>query len=220
LRVRMLDGFEQDEFIDAETWLVVADRKVAKVHAFGADVKSETRWSDYRSVSGVLFAFLNVEVELSTGKELNRFQADRIEVNQKLSPSMFMPPQIPRTALQTLMDQIFLERDDVDAVQWTYHDFRNAYPKTNTEAAMEVVGYQSLKMGSIASAVSLLEHNRNDYPQSPGAAFGLGRAYRSAGRILEAKAEFERALSIDRKHQRSRDALAEIAAGASRSQHD
>jgi hypothetical protein len=32
---------------------------------------------------------------------------------------------------------------------------------------MEVIGYQSLKMGSIASA-ALLEHNRRDCPQSAG----------------------------------------------------
>jgi tetratricopeptide (TPR) repeat protein len=103
-------------------------------------------------------------------------------------------------------------RDDADAVQWTYHDFRNAYPETNTEAAMEVIGYQSLKMGSFASAVALLEHNRRDYPQSADAAFGLGRAYKMAGRKPEAKAEFERALSIDPKHQRARGALADIGA--------
>lgn len=155
LRVRMLDGFEQDEFIDAQTWLVVADRKVAKVHAFGGDVASETRWSDY---------------------------------------------------------QIFQERDDADAVQWTYHDFRNAYPETNTEVAMEVIGYQSLKMGSVAAAVALLEHNLQDYPLSADAAFGLGRAYKMAGRKPEAKAEFERALAID-PNQQTRDALAELAVG-------
>ena len=144
LRVRMLDGFEQDEFIDAGTWLLVADRKVAKVHAFGSDVASETRWSDYRVVNGVRFAFLNVEVDLATRKELNRFQTDRIEVNQRLEASMFTPPLIRRTPLQAALDQIFQERDDADAVQWTYHDFRNAYPETNTEVAMEVIGYQSL----------------------------------------------------------------------------
>jgi Tetratricopeptide repeat len=210
VRVRMLDGFEQDEFIDAQTWLVVADRKVAKVHAFGSDVASETRWSDYRVAGGVRFAFLNVEVELATGKELNRFQTDRIEVNQQLDASMFTPPQIRRTPLQIVMDQLFQERDDAEAVQWTYHDFRNAHPETNTEAAMEVIGYQSLKTGSVASAVALLEHNRRDYPQSADAAFGLGRAYKMAGRKPEAKAEFERALSIDPKHQRSHDALVDI----------
>lgn len=213
LRVRMLDGFEQDEFIDPATWLVAADRKVAKVHAFGKDVASETRWSDYRAVNGVLFAFLNVEVDLATGKELNRFQTDRIEVNQALDVSMFAPPLIRRTPLQAAMDQIFQERDDADAVQWTYHEFRNAYPETNTEAAMEVIGYQALKMGSIESAVALLEHNRRDYPQSAAAAFGLGRAYKTAGRIPDARSEFEHTLSLDPRHQRARDALADIAAG-------
>jgi hypothetical protein len=213
LRVRMLDGFEQDEFIDANSWLVIADRKVAKVHAFGADTPSETRWSDYRRVSGVLFAFLNVEVEIATGKELNRFQTERIEVNAALSASQFMPPQISRTPVQILMDQIFLERDDADAVRWTYHDFRNAYPDINTETAAEVIGYQALKMGSVASSVAVLEDNRRDYPDSAAAHFGLGRAYRLAGRMAEARQEFKRALSIDPKHGRAQQALAEIARG-------
>ena len=211
LRVHMLDGFEQDEFIDAKTWLIIADRKVAKVHAFGADVPSETRWSDYRAVHGVLFAHLNVEAEIATGRELNRFRTDRIEVNQNLDAAMFMPPQIRRTPLQALMDQIFQERDDADAVEWTYHDFRNAYPKVNTEAAMEVIGYQALKMGSSAAAIHLLERNRGDYPDSAAAAFGLGRAYKAVGRAAEAKLQFERALSLDPNHQRAKTALAELA---------
>jgi tetratricopeptide (TPR) repeat protein len=111
------------------------------------------------------------------------------------------------------MDQIFQERDDADAVRWTYHDFRNAYPAIDTEAAMEIIGYQVLKMGNTASAVALLEDNRRDYPNSAATHFGLGRAYRSAGRTGDARAEFERALSIDPKHERARKALAEIAAG-------
>lgn len=36
------------------------------------------------------------------------------------------------------MDQIFQERDDADTVQWTYHDFRTAYPETNTEVALSI----------------------------------------------------------------------------------
>jgi hypothetical protein len=213
LRVHMLDGFEQDEFVDSRSWLVIADRKTAKVHAFGTDVPSETRWSDYRAVNGVRFAFLNAEVEIATGKELNRFQTERIDVNLALSASMFTPPQIQRTPLQTLMDQIFQERDDTDAVAWTYHDFRTAYPETSTEVAIEVIGYQTLKMGSTASAIALLERNASDYPQSAAAAFGLGRAYRSAARTADARAEFERAVSLDPKHERARSALADIAAG-------
>jgi Tetratricopeptide repeat len=213
LRVRMLDGFEQDEFIDAKSWLIIADRKVAKVHAFGPDTVSETRWSDYRRVNGVSFAFLNVEVEIATGKELNRFQTDRIDVNARLEPSEFTPPQITRTPVQTLMDQIFQERDDAYAVRWTYHDFRNAYPTIDTETAAEIIGYQMLKMGSVASAVALLEDNRRDYPETAATHFGLGRAYRAAGRAAEARVEFERALSIDPRHERAQKALAEMAQG-------
>ena len=40
LRVRMRDGFEEDEFIDRETWMPTASRKVAPVHAFGRAVAS------------------------------------------------------------------------------------------------------------------------------------------------------------------------------------
>jgi tetratricopeptide (TPR) repeat protein len=209
LRVRMLDGFEQDEFVDAKTWLLIADRKIAKVHAFGREVASETRWSDYRTVNGVRFAFLNIEVEIATGKELNRFQTDRIDVNAKLVAAMFMPPQLQRTPLQALMDQLFQERDDTEAVRWTYHGFRTAYPKTNTEVAAEVIGYQALKMGNTATAIALLEDNQRDYPRSAAADFGLGRAYRAAGRTAEAKTQFERALSIDPQYERAKAALAE-----------
>ena len=212
LRVHMMDGFEQDEFVDVRTWLIVADRKVAKVHAFGADIPSETRWSDYRRVNGVLFAFRNSEVEIATGKPLNEFQIKTIEVNLNLAPSMFMPPAIKRTPVQILMDQLFQERADTEAVLWTYHDFRDAYRQADTDDAIQVIGYQILKMGDGPSATALLEHNAADYLKSSGAAFALGRAYRTAGRTDDAKREFERALSLDSNNKRARNALADIAA--------
>jgi Tetratricopeptide repeat len=219
LRVHMLDGFEQDEFIDAKTWLVIADRKIAKVHAFGADVPSETRWSDYRQVNGVRFAFSNIEVEIASGKELNRFQTDRIDANSPLDASQFMPPQLQRTPVQVLMDQIFQERDDAEAARWTYHDFRYANPDNNTEAAMEIIGYQVLKMGNAACAVALLEDNRRDYPDSAAAHFGLARAYRAARRMAEAHAEFIRTVALDPQHERAQRALAEIAADLDPAKH-
>jgi len=210
LRVRMMDGFEQDEFVDAKTWLLLATRKVAKVHAFGADIASETRFSDYRRVGGVLFAFRNDETEIATGKVLNSFQAATIEVNQDLDPSMFSPPQLNRTPLQMLMDELFQEREDVQAVLWTYHGFRTAYPNTDTDAALEVIGYQILKMGDPQSAIALLQQNAADYPKSSGAAFGLGRAYAAAGRAAEAKRAFERALSLDPGDERAQQGLDQL----------
>lgn len=213
LRVHMLDGFEQDEFVDAGTWLVTASRKVAKVHAFGADVASETRWSDYRRVAGVLVAFRNSEVEIATGKPLNQFQVTSIDVNLKLDPAMFAPPALTRTPVQTLMDQVFAEREDRQAVLWTYHDFREAYPDADTDVAMEVIGYQILKMGAAESAIALLEQNAQAYPKSTGAAFGLGQAYRTADRRDDARRAFERALALDANNARARQALAGLAAG-------
>jgi len=133
-------------------------RAVAMIREMGLQSELDT----YHRASGIRI--------IATGKELNRFRTDRFEVNQSLDISMFSPPQIRRTPLQRLMDQIFQERDDADAVEWTYHDFRNAYPKIDTEAAMEVVAYQSLKMGSTAAAIQLLERNRGDYPNSAAAA--------------------------------------------------
>ena len=210
LRVRMMDGFEQDEFVDAATWLIVADRKVAKVHAFGAEIASETRWSDYRRVHGVLFAFRNAEIEIKTGKELNRFQVQTMEANLSLEPSMFAPPTLSRSPVQNLMDQLFLEREDTEAVLWTYRSFRAAYSQLDTDTPMQVIGYQILKMGDRSAAVALLERNAADYLKSSGAAFGLGRAYSTAGRLEDAEREYRRALSLDPNNKRAKSALAEL----------
>jgi hypothetical protein len=212
LRVHMMDGFEQDEFVDAETFLIIADRKVAKIHAFGADVPSETRWSDYRRVNGVLLAFRNSEVETATGKELDVFQANSIEVNANLDASMFAPPRVAQAPVRTLIRQLYDEREDVNAVLWTLHDFRNAYPAADTDAALQVIGYQILKMGDVSSAIALLESNCRDYPRSSNAAFGLGRAYQSAGRTEDARRELQAALRLDSNNRRARKALTELSA--------
>ncbi|HET6535986.1 MAG TPA: tetratricopeptide repeat protein [Sphingomicrobium sp.] len=63
------------------------------------------------------------------------------------------------------------------------------------------------EMGQAKSAIALLGANARDYPDKPDAAFGLGRAYATAGREAEARAEFRRALTLDPKHSRAADAL-------------
>lgn len=214
LRVRMRDGFEEDELIDTNDWLLIADRKVAPVHAFGAMVASETRWSDYRPVKGVLFAFRSQEVEIVTGKTLNEFQTTAIEVNGTWDAAVFSPPVFKHTPLQTFLEQLFAEREDVQSVSWTYHDFRAAYPDVDTDQGTEVIGYQMLKMGDVVSATFLLEENAKTYPLSSGAAFGLGRVYQTAGRVAKARAEFKRALALDPKNQRAKAALGSLPAPA------
>jgi len=68
LRVHMPDGYEEDQLIDTKTFLPVASRKVAEIHAFGEEVATETRFSNFHRVAGVPFPFLAQEVEIATGK--------------------------------------------------------------------------------------------------------------------------------------------------------
>jgi tetratricopeptide (TPR) repeat protein len=211
LRVRMRDGFEQDELIDAENWRLIAERKVAPIHAFGRAVASEERFSDFRTVEGVLFAFSSREVEIATGRVLNEMAWNSIVLNQKLDPAVFSPPVFSHTPLQSLLEHLFAERQDVSALDWSYREFRRAYPQVDTDAGIRGVGYHILKTGEIEPAIALLQWNSADYPHSSGAAFGLGRAFATAGRAAEARAAFERALTLDPANKRARDALQELA---------
>ncbi len=207
LRVTMRDGFSEEVFIDAETSLQIASRKAAPIHAFGKNVTSETRFSDFRRVDDVLFSFHSEEVDIATGRALNSMQWGEIVANRPLDPSAFSPPVLRRTPVQTLMDQLFQERDDVEAVRWTYADFRRANPETDTDEAMEVIGYQMLKMGAGPSATLVLSENAAAYPKSSTAAFGLGRACATSGEAEKARAEFERAIALDPKNERAKKAL-------------
>lgn len=210
VRLAMMDGYTTDFFIDRRTYLVVGSRHTAPVHAFGAAVTSHTRFADNRKVAGVLFPFRSEEVEIATGKVLNAMQWGRIEANADIPARWFSPPEFERTRLQTLMEQLYIQRDDPQAVLWTYHNFRRAYPGEDTREAAEVAGFQSLKMGAIDSAIALLERNAADHPNAANSAFGLGRAYATAKRYAEARAEFQRALRLESGNERATKALAEL----------
>lgn len=86
---------------------------------------------------------------------------------------------------------------------------RRAHPDVDTRAGMEVIGFQMLKMGDHAGAIALLRLNATDYPQSSTSAFGLGRAYQTAGDSSAARRE-QRALRLDPGNKRAADELAEL----------
>jgi hypothetical protein len=207
LEIRMPDGFVQQELVDAETWLLIGERKTAKVHAFGAQVPSEELIGDYRPVGGVLFPYSRREVERASGRVLDEMQWTSISLNEDLDPAAFSPPELRRTPLQAFLEGLYAERADVDAVLWSYRDFRRAHPAVDTCAGVGFIGYQMLKMGDVRSAVALLERNAEDHPASATAAFGLGRAYASAGERARARLELERALTLDPRLQTARKAL-------------
>jgi hypothetical protein len=197
LRVHMLDGFEQEELVDTTTWLLIAERRVAPIHAFGASVTSEERIGDYRSVDGVLFPFSHREVEIATGRVLNEMHWTSITVNHSLDPAVFSPPPFTPTPLQAFLAQLYAERADTSAVLWSYHDFRAAHRAIDTHAGIEFIGYQMLKMGDVRSAVRLLLLDAADYPTVASAAFGLGRAYQTAGDSTRAGEWLRRAHAMD-----------------------
>jgi hypothetical protein len=204
------DGVRTEYFFDSQTFLIVATRRAAPIHAFGAPVASEERFADYRAVDGILFPFKATEVEIATGKELSSMQWGTIEVNRVLPRNWFSPPQFTRTPLQEFLEHLYYERSDTSALRWTYAAFRRAHHETDTREGVEAIGYQMLKMGDNAGAIAVLVMNALDYPQSSTSAFGLGRAYNTAGDTLQARQAFERALRLDPTNKRAADALAAL----------
>ncbi|HEX3069552.1 MAG TPA: tetratricopeptide repeat protein [Thermoanaerobaculia bacterium] len=207
LLITLEDGFRSEVLIDQQTWLPIADRKAAPVHAFGEKVRSETRNSDFRPVEGVLFPFASKEVEIATGTVLNEFHTKSITANHVYDPSVFSPPEFKRTPIQKWIENLYAMRDDTSAVMWSYHDFRRAHPDADTHDAAQVAGYQMAKMNALSASTALLEANVADNPSIASAHFGVGRAYKAAGDYVKAKAEFERALAIDPQFTRAADAL-------------
>lgn len=207
LHVTLPDGFEKDLFVDADTFLIVGDRRSTKIHAFGEAVRSENRIGDYRVAGGVLFPFKITEVEIATGRVLNSNVVQAIEINRAMDPSFFGPPQFERTPLQQLLEQLYAERTDPASVMWTYRGFRAAKPGIDTRAGVEFIGYQMAKMGDFNGAVSLLSANADDYPKSASAEFGLGRAYKAAGDVQNARLHFQKALTIDPGFKKASDGL-------------
>ena len=207
LHLTLADGFEKHLFVDRESSLIVGDRRAAPIHAFGEPVRSENRIGDYRPVNGVLFSFLVVEVEISTGKELNRFATQTIEVNTKLDPSFFAPPQYSRTPLQQFLEQVYMERTDPVSVMFTYRQFRAANPAIDTRDGIEFIGYQMVKMSDFNGALELLKTSAADYPNSASAQYGSGRAYKAAGDLQNARVAFQKALQIDPNFKKAADGL-------------
>jgi hypothetical protein len=207
LHVMLADGFEKELFLDPQSFLIVGDRRSAPVHAFGNAVKSENRWGDYRAVSGVLFPYSNREVEIANGKELNSLTIQSITINETFDPSYFSPPQFERTPLQRTLEQLYMERSDPVCVMWTYRGFRAANPGLDTRAGIEFIGYQMAKMGDFKAAIELLKSNAADYPKSASALYGLGRAYKAAGDLSNARAAYEKALQIDPNFKKASDGI-------------
>ena len=207
IRAKLSDGFEKLLFVDKQSFMIVADRKTAPIHAFGADVTSETRFYGYHPVNGVMFRQGAQETDIATGKVLNEFRCVSIEINTVRDVAEFSPPDLPKTPLQNWLEHLYEERTDALSVMHSYRIFRQANPALDTRSGVEFIGYQMVKMGDFDSAIQLLSANAQDYPQAASSQFGLGRAYKAAGDNEKARQAFARALEIDPNFKKATDGL-------------
>ena len=210
LRVTYPDGFVNESFVDKSSWLLIARRITAPVHAFGASVTSQAIVGDYRPVQGVLFPYSLREVDLATGEVMDASTWEAIEANVSMDYAVFSPPSRPATPVSRLVNGIFAARHvTADALGW-YHDFLRD-PATATidiQSAIESVGYECLKNGAVATGTALLEENLRAHPASARAHFGVGRAYRAAGREADALERFREALRLDAGFEAAKQAIA------------
>ena len=210
IRLTRRDGYVEQFYIDRDTFLINASSGEAPLHAFGEDVTTVTRIADYRDVNGVLIAHRFVSIQIPSGRVVSSMQWGRVESNLPLPDDWFSPPKFERTPLQHFIESLFGQRSDLNSVMWTYNEFVRAYPDLDTSSAVNIAGFQILKMGEIETAVALLEQNALDYPTSASTRFGLGRAYQMAGLLGRAREEFQAALDVDSSYERAKSALADI----------
>jgi hypothetical protein len=207
IRLTQGDGHVEQFYIDKRSYLVLATSREAPIHAFGEAVMKLTRNSDYRRVGGVLIAHAYQSVQLPSGDTLSTMQWGNIVANQALPEDWFSAPEFERTDIQRFIEQLYDQRGDLESVMWTYRNFRAAFPMVDTSEAVNMAGFQILKMGVTDTAIALLSQNVMDNPDSAAASFELGRAHHTAGNVPAAREEYTRTLALDPDHEPAQSAL-------------
>ena len=91
LRITMNDGYTTTLYIDPRNWLIMRRRDVRPLHVDidPTPTTIESRFSDFRNVGGVLFAFASTDTDLATGKVLETTRVRSIKVNPQFDPAIF-----------------------------------------------------------------------------------------------------------------------------------
>jgi hypothetical protein len=94
LKLTLSDGFVTYRYVNPQTWLIDRGRDVRAIHPDIDPTQKwlENRWSDWRPVAGVLRAFHEEQVDVSSGKVLQTTEVTRIEVNPTPSAGLFDAP--------------------------------------------------------------------------------------------------------------------------------
>jgi hypothetical protein len=94
LKLTLSDGFVTYRYVNPKTWLMDRGRDFRAFHP-ALDPKVtwvETRWSDYRPVEGLNYAFTSVNTDLVTGKELASQKVTSLKINPRFDPALFQAP--------------------------------------------------------------------------------------------------------------------------------
>ncbi|MEO6579842.1 MAG: hypothetical protein ABIN83_01660 [Sphingomicrobium sp.] len=91
IRVKMNEAYETFLFINPRTWLVDRRRDERAPHPDLDSTRKflETRYSDYRRSSGILTAFEERQVDLTTGALVNSSTVRQVEFNFRPAPGTF-----------------------------------------------------------------------------------------------------------------------------------
>ena len=91
LEVRLSDGYVTSLYIDPKTWLVTRRRDVRPLHVDidPTPTTIESRSSDFRKMSGVMFPFASTDVDLGTGKVLESATVREVKVNPGFDQTIF-----------------------------------------------------------------------------------------------------------------------------------
>jgi outer membrane lipoprotein-sorting protein len=91
LRLTLNDGYSTTLYVDPKTWLITRRRDVRPLHVDVDPTPTtiEQRSSDFRTISGVQFAFASGETDLQSGKVLETTQVRSVKINPPLASSNF-----------------------------------------------------------------------------------------------------------------------------------
>ncbi|HZA38286.1 MAG TPA: hypothetical protein VE486_04020 [Candidatus Baltobacteraceae bacterium] len=91
LRITLNDGYTTTLYVDPKSWLVTRRRDFRPLHVDVDPTPTtiESRFSDFRKVNGVLFAFASSDTDLTTDKVLETTTVRSIKVNPQFDPAIF-----------------------------------------------------------------------------------------------------------------------------------
>lgn len=91
LRLTFGDGDTTSLYVDPQNWLITRRRDVRPLHVDVDPTPTtiEQRSTDFRTVAGVQFAFSVTEIDVKTGKELERTKINSVKTNPPIDESIF-----------------------------------------------------------------------------------------------------------------------------------